>query len=769
MKIARLLVTALLAFGLTLLSPGGPRIGAVFAQVSPAQADVALQRLDMVLAAFESLRGTIDRRQFDASALGLELAFEDPEDIVGYVRDRIYFEQYPGLLRGVDGTLMSRAGNALDQAVLLAQLLGDAGYETRVATGRIDEMAATQLLQQMMSPRAEAEPFADYQAIETILAALEEDTVVPPGTYVGLFDWFLTGPPAGEFEADVAVDYQAVTDALTAAGVSLGDEQWLAKLVEEAREYAWVEYRLGSSDRWVQAHPAFHEVAAAPTDLVASDTFAGVVPGELVHRLRVEAVIERRLGDEVVEAPIMAAWERPVPNLIGVPVTYWNVPEGLTGVSDLSAIDIEEVAAASTLFFPLLMGNAPDGARAFDLLGNAVPAAEASSPMAGIFRTTGAAFGTAGTALGGLGGTQEETRDAVALVSQTLRFTFVAPDGTETTYQRTVEPIPGDKPASVSALSTERTFMVSAGALSDGFVLDRMLQRVIMAGPLMKVSLQRSIDPDAEIVISTSGLDATDTAWLGHLLIFQAFDSEPQPVPQSLSYRNAPTLVVRHVETIPTETGVEVIDVVTNPRRSFSWVDGQLLADPGRTLRRGVWETHTEGVVSTTDGRDSFTTMAAMREADGSRRAVTVVVPGQSDRLVALAPDETSRASMQRDLDAGYSIVVPADVTADERTGWWRVDATSGETLGIVTDGRGAVVTEVLGLAVMMSFITVFVCFAVAGHRGNVRGSAWDCLGAGVGVGLFFMAPQIGFGMFLELLLALSIGFLDVGDFEFPF
>lgn len=769
-SIVRSLVISMLFLGLTLLSPGGTRIGAALAQATPSQAEVALQRLDLVLAAFEELRGTIDRRQFDVSALALDLAFSDADEIAAFVRDTIYFEQYPGVLRGPSGTLMSRAGNAFDQAILLARLLGDAGYEARVATGRLDEATATLLLQQMTLPRLETEPFADYRAIQVILAGLEADTAVPEGTYTRLFQWFLDGPAADSFEAEVGADFDAVVEALAGAGVTIGDGQWLEKLVDEARDYAWVEYRAGSNDTWQQAHPAFHEAGSAPVGLEATSSFTGAVPEGLMHRLRVESLIERRVGNEVSETPIMEAWERPVPNLIGVPVTYWNVPEALATARDLSAIDINQVAADSTLFFPLLMGSPPAGAQAFDLLGNVAPAADAASPMAAVFRSAGAAVGAATTALGGLGKPQSAVVEAVALVSQTLRFTFTAPDGKETTYDRTVTPVPGDRAASVSELSTERTFMVAAGTLSDGYVLDRMLQRVIKTGPLMEASLKKSIDPSADVVMSSSGLDASDTAWLGHLLIYQAFDSEPPPALESLSYRSAPTLVIRHTETIPTETGVEVIDVVANPRRSFSWVDGQLQADAGRTARRGVWETHSEGVISSTDGRDGFTTMAALREADGSRRAVTVLVPGQADLVDALAPDAISAENMRRDLAAGYAIVVPADAAADDRTGWWRIDTASGETLGIISDGRGAVVVEALGLAVFMSFATVLVCFAVAGNvGGGVQGAAWDCLAAGVGVGLFFMAPQIGFGMFLELLFSLAIGFLDVGSFDFPF
>lgn len=70
----------------------------------------------------EQLRQVIDRSHFDVEAL-IEALGWDPEAIIRFVGKEVEFEQYPGLLRGAKGTLMSRAGNSLDQALLLAILL----------------------------------------------------------------------------------------------------------------------------------------------------------------------------------------------------------------------------------------------------------------------------------------------------------------------------------------------------------------------------------------------------------------------------------------------------------------------------------------------------------------------------------------------------------------------------------------------------------------------------------------------------------------------
>src|SRR5690606_34845639 len=87
--------------------------------------------------------------EYDVDELSLALAFEDAEVIASWVADNLRYQVYAGLLRGPQGTLVAGAGNALDQAVLLASLLGDAGYDTRVVLGELTDDDARTLVMSM--------------------------------------------------------------------------------------------------------------------------------------------------------------------------------------------------------------------------------------------------------------------------------------------------------------------------------------------------------------------------------------------------------------------------------------------------------------------------------------------------------------------------------------------------------------------------------------------------------------------------------------------
>jgi hypothetical protein len=72
----------------------------------------------------------------------------EPQSLFFFVRDQIRFEPYEGSRRGARGALLSRAGNSLDQALLLQLLLQGAGVEARLAWGSLDAKKSAELLRE---------------------------------------------------------------------------------------------------------------------------------------------------------------------------------------------------------------------------------------------------------------------------------------------------------------------------------------------------------------------------------------------------------------------------------------------------------------------------------------------------------------------------------------------------------------------------------------------------------------------------------------------
>src|SRR4051794_30390157 len=62
----------------------------------------------------------------------------DPDKIFRFVADQIGYDGYAGALRGATGALWSLAGNSVDQALLLAEMLSQSEVTVRFATGELD-------------------------------------------------------------------------------------------------------------------------------------------------------------------------------------------------------------------------------------------------------------------------------------------------------------------------------------------------------------------------------------------------------------------------------------------------------------------------------------------------------------------------------------------------------------------------------------------------------------------------------------------------------
>lgn len=764
--------------------PLGEPVSIVETIPPPESYDEALERIDDFMFRVEELRAEIDRTQFDVTELGFALGFE-AESMINFVRDEIYFEQYPGVLRGAQGTLMSRAGNAMDQAVLLATLLGDAGFETRVARGTISKADAEVLIMQMAEPRPPAPPVGDETTMTKIVSELHgaaAAAAVPGVDMDALFEMpTVENTPAYQ---DAQANAEFIRGRLDAAGVSLGTDSTLDDIIAEAQEYAWVEYRLGPTDEWLPAHPAFADEDAAP-DVAADERYNGSIPQELQHRFRMQVFIEQKTGDNLTTTPVMDAWERPVANMAGVNLTFYNHPSGLYSPSGMT--DTQKISEETHFFMPMFNGSLAPGARYFDLNGIALdPAAVGmdSFGMTAFFQTTGDKVEDATSALDSIGSDEEETDsrdDFRTLTGQWIEYTFIAPDGEETTHRRWVLDRIGaenraagtvamrdDEPDSYDptwALATYHSFMVAPGTYPAAYALDRQLERVLKLRPMLELLVERSFDPGVELSLPKEDLEGLQAA--PALNVFTAFDMIGATQDDLVTYRDAPSLVVYREGISPDQTRNVArmgIDVVTNSRRTFRQINGELAPAPEASVLLGTWETRMERVGLPAGAENQiyrFDTQIAFQEARAADIAVRVLRPNDLSRLQQLALSADARRYLERDLSSGYAVVVPEQMAPDsEDTGWWRIDPDTGETLGMTSSGGGDEFTEYLAtlsavsaaFAAFFGFMGFLICMSPDSDCSLVECAlttiAGAAIGAGIGfaVGAIILASMLSFG-----------------------
>lgn len=758
----RTALTHLLVVGLTFMGPG---TSAALAQAT----DSAVQNAVSTLAEIERTLDGLDAAQPDAywtkDDLAFDLAFEEPDTIASWVRDEVAYQAYAGVLRGADGALQAGAGNAWDQSLLLASLLFDAGFTARIARTSLPDDAATALVNTVSSPA----PLAVDQA-----AALDAYAASGPGTRDELARVDeRTEALKGELESEALEVSAWLRTTLEDAGVSLGGADMTA-VIDDARDYAWVQYRLGPDQPWASVHPAAPADAAWTAGLEPDATIDGDIPAELQHRFRFQAVVERRLGGELEANPVTEAWERPVANLNGVPLRYLALPDGY--LEDGLSTPPQQAYDDTDFIVPLFNDALAPGGQFFDLLGSVVPPDAGSSAAGGLF----------GSLAGGLADATSEVsgeEDAVAMTAHWLEFTLIAPGGEETTYRRMIVDRLGDERRATGDasgpltpmtdeeilldLQAQHTFMLAPGRYSAAYLSQRSLSALRDGVDYLEALYVQSADVGASLPQPSDEL-AEEMLASPLLQTFQAFDDASFATGDGVvSYRATPSLVVT---TAAFDASTARTDIVHNARRTFeTGSDGSLVPSFETALRAGVWESSVEGLVlgGGEQVQDTLSFFAAARSQGVPVRTLTPDSPDSQAVAGDLPLPEASVLAIVDDLEQGYAVVVPEAMPDDtEVAAWWRVDPVLGETLGRGADGRGNALAEyqagLVGIA--FSVFTGIVGFGVcmvgggnlgccmvdgvtAGMAGFVITAMFASAFAAVGAGLVFDSLALPIGM----------------------
>lgn len=714
-----------------------------------------MDRMDRLAPVVTDLAARLDRSQFDLDALGASLDY-DPARIVDFVRTQIAFEQYPGVLRGELGTLIGRAGNAFDQALLLRRLLDDAGYETRLVRTTLTDAQARRLVAQMAVPRAPAPPIGAPPDIADARTRLRAAAGIPePDSRAGAGDKYAAAAQLA------AQDSALVLDGLNRAGVKLGGDGGLADVVKEASDYLWVQYRLGSFDPWIDAHPAFADPAAAPAGLKAEKYYRDALPGELFHKVRITVTVEQKLGDKLVATPVIWYWERNAADLVGHPIVLRTQPNNF----DLAQFtDFDTLLKDAAVFVPFIDGEM--GERAFDLQGGTYGASLLASGVLSLAQSGQATSAAALKIAAALGGeaAQIASPDFMTLTAEWIDYAIQAPGGQEITARRYVLDRVGeanraagkaeitDKTPLVQAaraLLNGYTIMVLPGEYTPAYIAHRAVERVsaeLKLRPALKADMTAQ-DIPSELL---SGLTPVDDVVLN-----AAFADAIAPAGDLLAYRASPTVIVYEQGVAPdkTDTAYERVDVIRNARRVFTVAHGELTPSPADAVRIGVWETLAERAPLRQTGTMSGA-LEAIRQTTEAGIPLRVLSPPDAGALAALDHSAATKTSVRRDLDAGYVVILPeraASPGAD--TGWWRVDPVTGETLGMATGGYGdSMVEYAITLFYAFGFFAVGTATCI-----QATGDGFCCVMSNLMLG----ALGFGAGMFIGTIAA--VGIADAG------
>ena len=590
----------------------------------------------------------------------------DVERIFRFVRDEVRYDPYAGVLRGPTGTLWGLAGNAADQAVLLAALLKETLVETRFVVGALDDATADRLL--AASRRDEATVRADAARVMglsnpgaapisppplTAEQRAEADRLVAEGTAL-----------VEAARTQVASTVRTIEDALKSAGVNLPPAA--VELPErERRQHVWLQYADGPE--WIDLAPSFPDAEPGDAPAEVADTLAEL-PDDLFHRVTILAVAEVVAGGALARQEVLRYSARSA-DLAGIPLTLMHITPQM----------LQAVGAA--------VGGALEGTVQYEPYLLAGTTGEVGTRLT---------FGRGGGVLAAFGDGGLPEGEAVA---EWLEVEVAAPDRPLRRVVREVfDRIGPERRAAgdVDATSIAPIELTDIGEGEPGYLPLMALTRILVAGHDVPGGYfaQDYAVPDAEADLALplyghhyarAGLAIDRLPQIGHRLFLDAPNVTAQVLAPRLgddgSVQGEATLDLIHQALAAAPTGQA--EPGSQPRLYagiLNQVAEQTLVEAG--ARRAAEIGQPVSVAS----------VGKVFEAAGQQGVpIRTLLPGTGDPAPAVSPAAGTRIAEA--LAAGYVVVAPGRavvIDGREVVGWWQVDPATGEAFDVLENGRGA-------------------------------------------------------------------------------
>ncbi len=636
----------------------------------PEKYEVSPEKMGKVISNIDLLLSQIDRSQFDIDALIEKLSFDENE-IIQFVSREIAFEDYPGTLRGATGTLQSRAGNSLDQAILLARMLNDIGLDARIVEG---EISRSELMPMLLEPRIGIPgSFLDQAELLKISSEFSQgSSSIKPDDKpsVPVKDKVKINFKLPE---DVSNATSMILSAIEQEGVDLGSGY--ARDIQNKAPYYWVEYRDSQSIIWKSVHPVFKNAPGKELSVKAKSYFTGKIGADLQQKIKVQAFIDRSWNGNIETIAVTPVYEYPAANLSGLTFSYTLKPISSSYKKISSSDDAKKAVETSSMFVPLFDFGSAKPKLAFDISGNVMPVEEATSAMAPLFQQVGKRFGSAADALAT---DSKPSIDASNpnryIVRHWLKFTISRPGLEPKVIVRDVAQWKGDETLFKKSLARVANFHVESGAVSAALFLNRRLNAVKRI---------------AQSFISGRPLNINDEKQQKFSLAAEVFllssDEIARQNSNTILYRAEPAIVARYSPYGYIDADREGFDILNAPRHAVSSSTGQ--TDVKEVLQAGVTDTWLEHALFAGEywqQSSAFGQLMSRTESSGSLTVLT-----QSDKSSIQDIPLHSQQLVKQSLDNSDLIILAGK--AESCDSWWRINPQSGEGLGMLSNGWGGV------------------------------------------------------------------------------
>jgi hypothetical protein len=643
----------------------------------------ALGQADVADPGAEGSPGVADIVTAMAASLG-----HDPDRIFRFVREEVRYEPYAGSLRGASGTLVARAGNAVDQSILLAALLSASGVPVRFVSGPIEATAADALMATTLVDAAVARDRVAQSLLsdEDVAAGIEwtSPSDIPPDDLERLKD--LSGLRAALERDREVVGARAsghlrdaldlIGTALSAAGIELPSDVSVLPPLERDR-HVWVQAQQGPG--WMDLDPTFDDLPPGQAPTVVTETVDSL-PDELRHLVDFTVIAETLTGGTLAQEPILEATFF-ADELAYLGLVFGHLPaEELEGIGDVNLIGAG--LSEGTRYNPLLV----------------------AGPLAFIGPRSISIGGGGGSGFGDFFGGGGEGLVEGETSAEWLDVSVLSPGGEPVVSRRVIFDRVGTAMREGGVVDPYAIPMAELVDLGDGvgaqYLPMRSMRAFAVSGAtpnVRTIAQELARDDTSGISLVTAMFDATRALLgvdLGTSLGSRGFTDRP---------------AITSLVADPTATGTTAgFDIWHRPFGTLGLADARTTASPAMVA--GIIPYAVERALLGGDPASGAQpspapiSVGAVFEAAAAQGIPTRLLSGSVPADAAYDPE--SRRLLQRALEAGQLVVIPeraVDLGGRSRLGWWLVDPGSGAVVDQMDDGGGqAILQRALQVSAMM-------------------------------------------------------------------
>jgi hypothetical protein len=727
-------------------------------------------KMDRYFQALEEAVQTIPRDTFDPQAI-VDKVGKNPEDLFKWVRDSTFFVPYQGVLRGPTGVLMDRMGNSLDRVLLLGELIKLAGYKIRIAHGHFSQEEAKNILDNVSRITISGNTMKDQQAadeVSNILEAYANKYQLDSG------ELFQTITEMSQVQEESAqrirtnAEEQAnfISGALGKAIKVFENEQGNDS-IQAIRDHWWL--KIERERQWIDLDPTLPDSIAGQTLVQEIEEMdLNELPDSLSHHLDIRVIIEQSVRGDLKEKTVLSHSLNDL-SLLDKRVALHHIPLNWPDDFDISngenlRKEVTEAILSEHEWLPVLdIGEEQIKQNSFSATG------EVSQNVS---KKRSGPAGLAGGLFSALSGKEDRaTEENSFLTAEWIEYETNSPGSKAKKIRRQIFDLIGSK--------ARADKNINLGEISRP---NQMLRSLAVLGNVEILIQNCNISPEfAAYRVAKSLLTQRDMlSYLAHERDRASIDSvtrmaaRTKPLPglelnlacirnfwskhHGSFYLDKPNIYSYSRRLSLNEQGRFVeqgeIDIIAN--------DVGFFAKPNKEayqarIYQGVFDTNAEALVLEKLGGKVENTSDIFSKSRKQGIEWIVIRDSNDPILGQVQISEDIRERVTTDLSQGYIVILPKQpVLNDEQEifGWWRINPTTGNVVGIGQNGSGQAMTEIVGI-----IGAVGICFVTAsGAPESCKVAAYGyCIFAAASGAGFFLLSYLKMGAELAVFLAIMV------------